>query len=279
MADITKPSAKVTIAVPHYKTLELTKLCLRSLKKFTDLNEARVIVVDNGSNDESTEYLRTVEWINLVEREPIAGESGPLAHSRALDLALEMTQTPYYLSIHTDTIVTSDKWLDFLLSKIEKDDQCAGVGSWKLEFKSPVRVFLKKLEERWQRNFWHPATGRDSGRIAGYGDNYYYLRSHCALYKTDLVRKHTNGFSDGGETAGKVLHKKLIDAGYTMKFIPTHDLIRYMQHLNHATMVLCPDRSGKKTGTQKEYNRIMQQLNRINSTQLLADEDLDKSIN
>ena len=41
----------VTILIPNYKTLELTKVCLRLIRKFTNLDQAKVIVIDNDSQD------------------------------------------------------------------------------------------------------------------------------------------------------------------------------------------------------------------------------------
>src|SRR5690349_8060360 len=78
---------QVTILIPNYKTLRLTKLCLRLLRKFTDLNKIRALVIDNDSQDESLDYLRTVTWIDLIERKSIPGESPVQSHSRALDMA------------------------------------------------------------------------------------------------------------------------------------------------------------------------------------------------
>ena len=47
---------RVTILVPNYKTLLITQICLRLLRKHTDPNIADVIVIDNDSQDTSTEY-------------------------------------------------------------------------------------------------------------------------------------------------------------------------------------------------------------------------------
>ena len=109
---------EVTIIIPNYRTVDLTKLCLRSLRRHTNLERVRVIVVDNDSQDASTEYLRSVEWIRLIERPPVPGETGPEMHARALDLALAEVDTPYFMVIHTDTIVINDLWLDFLINRI-----------------------------------------------------------------------------------------------------------------------------------------------------------------
>ena len=56
----------VTILIPHFQTLELIRLCLRSIRMMTG-GEYRVVVLDNGSQDASLDYLRSVPWIELVE--------------------------------------------------------------------------------------------------------------------------------------------------------------------------------------------------------------------
>jgi GT2 family glycosyltransferase len=105
----------VTILVPNYRTLVLTQLCLRLIRYWTDPKLYRVIVIDNDSQDDSLAYLKTVSWIDLIERKAIPGEGAPLSHSRALDQALALVDTPYVLSIHTDTLVKQAAWLPFLL--------------------------------------------------------------------------------------------------------------------------------------------------------------------
>jgi len=266
----------VSILIPHYKTLELTKLCLRSIKKYTDLKKAHVIVIDNDSGDESTVYLRTLKWITLIERDVILNESPPLAHARALDLGMESVETKYVLSIHTDTIVYHNKWLDFLLEELEKDENIAGVGSWKLEQKPAVKLLVKKIEKLWQTKIWYPLCGKGEGAIEGIGKNYYYLRSHCALYKTDLLRQYSCTFNDGSEPTGKVLHNKLKERGHVMVFLQSEDLLPYVKHLNHATMILNPEISGRKTGSKKEFRRISKELERLDYKAILKDSAIDQ---
>ena len=59
--------AEVSILIPHYKTLEMTKLCLRLLRKNSDLNRIRVIVIDNGSSDKTLEILSGFKEIKLID--------------------------------------------------------------------------------------------------------------------------------------------------------------------------------------------------------------------
>lgn len=48
---------EVTILIPNYKTPDITKICLRLIRKHTDFSKVEVIVVDNHSNDASLAYL------------------------------------------------------------------------------------------------------------------------------------------------------------------------------------------------------------------------------
>lgn len=265
--------ALVTILVPNYKTLELTKLCLRLLRKYTDSNQAKVVVIDNDSQDESLGYLRTVSWIELIERKAIAGESPVQSHARALDMALERVTTQYVLSIHTDTLVKHPRWLPFLLSQIEKKPTIAGVGSWKLESKPLWRQLLKLLERQWQ-SLYYRLIGKTSHGLEGMGKNYYYLRSHCALYRTELLKKLNLHFADGDMVAGKEMHKKLVESNYQMIFLPSDILIKYLEHINHATTVLNPHLSRQKS-VDKGRRRIEKSLARMNVAAILQDASLD----
>jgi GT2 family glycosyltransferase len=263
----------VTILVPHYKTLELTKLCLRLLRKYTDPQLAKVIVIDNDSQDESLDYLRSLSWIELIERKT-TGEIPVLAHSRALDQALERVTTPYVLSIHTDSLVRHKDWLTFLLAQIEKYPNVAGVGSWKLESKPAWRSALKWIERCAQLAYYR-LMGSDKHPLEGVGKNYYYLRSHCALYRMDLLRAMNLHFSDGDMVAGKAMHKALVDAGYKMTFLTSDVLIKYLDHVNHATTVLNPHLSSRQKSVDKGMRRIRKSLAKVNAEAVLADARLD----
>lgn len=266
----------VTILIPNYKTPELTKMCLRLIRKHTDRSHIRVIVIDNNSADASLDYLRSLSWITLIERPTYPEETPSLSHSRALDEAMQQVTTPYVLSIHTDTFIRRDDWLDFLLDKINAHDNIAGVGSWKLEVKPWIKRVLKKIEFTLQ-SLYFPLTGKGYGKLAGKGDNFLYLRSHCALYRTDLLWKYNLSFSQENDTAGRIMHKKLVEHGYEMCFLPPETLIKYLVHLNHATMLLNAGLGiAKKRKRAIGLKRIQQIFNEFNAEQILVDASLDK---
>lgn len=256
----------VTIAIVNYQTPDLTRLCLRSLRKFTDPERVRIVVIDNNSKDDSIDYLRSLDWIEVVARRPVPGETPPESHARALDIGLEMADTPYFFVMHTDTIMVDSGWLDYLIGEIEKSGDIAGVGSWKMEIESPWKTIGQKIETFVREKILRRRSRRHRRQ---------YLRSHGALYRTKPLKTHTSGFCDG-DTAGKSAHLHLEAAGFRMAFLPVRELNRHMRHLNHATMILNPEISGRNTGTAKARQRIQQQLNNIGFKEILNNDKLDK---
>ena len=251
----------LSVIVPNYKTPELTKICFRLLRKYTDTGKIRVIAIDNASGDASTEYLRKLTWIDLIERKVPEGEPGVLMHANALDEAFALVTTPYVMIMHTDTFCLHPDWLDYILGHFDSD-KTAGVGSWKLE---PPRSLLWRtghlLEEMFRRLF------RKKTR-----QEIKYLRGHCAVYRTDLVRKYTNGFYDG-DSAGRAMHIKLEAAGFNMVFLPSQELGKFICHLNHATMILNPGAKDRKTGKASAGIRLGKKMQVFQD--VLEADDLD----
>jgi hypothetical protein len=60
------------------------------------MGKAKVIVIDNDSQDASLDYLRGLLWIELIERRVVPSEGAISAHSRALDLGLERATTWFF---------------------------------------------------------------------------------------------------------------------------------------------------------------------------------------
>jgi len=255
---------EVTVLIPNYRTPEITVLCLRLLRKHTDPSKVLVIVIDNNSNDQSLEYLRGLRWIRLIERVPQADESGPLSHARALDEGVSHVQTPYFIVLHSDTFVKRRDWIDALLKPMKHDSNLGGVGSWKLGTLSLAGLAKQWLQESFP--FWKHREAPIR-----------YLRSHCAIYRTDLVMKHGLKFAERGECwpAGKILHDRLVSLGYSVQFLSPQFLSAYITHLEHATMVLNPDLGASHRTIVKGVARIKRVFKELNADQILGDASLD----
>lgn len=240
---------ELAVLIPNFKTPELIRIALRLLKLHTaDLSRIEILVVDNDSQDESAEYLRTIPWIRLFERPAIPGEPGYVQHARSLDMLLEHVTAPYVMVMHTDTFLIADDWLDYLLSFFKDQPKLAGVGSWKLEKEPFLKSIGQELETAVRRLFGHKIRSKER-----------YLRSHCAVYRTGLLRHYTGGFYDG-ESAGVAAHRKLLKAGFEMKFIPAKELIPHVVHLNHATVILHPESGGKRTSKPQAAHKLQKEM-------------------
>ncbi len=139
-------SGKATICIVNYKTLDLTKLCLRSIRKFTKY-PYEVIVVDNDSQDESLEYLKSLKWIRLIHRDTSADSGGGHSHGAALELGRQSCNTEFFISMHSDTFITKNNWLTELIAYFENDEKIVCVGSGKVELTPKWRTWLKKATD------------------------------------------------------------------------------------------------------------------------------------
>ncbi len=272
MVDVIKE--KATICIVNYKTLDFTRLCLRSIRKFTGY-PYEAIVVDNDSQDESLEYLKALSWIRLIERRPAADElGGGFAHGAALGLGLENCNTEFFVSMHSDTFVQKHNWLTDLISYFSSDEDVACVGSGKIELTPKWRILLKEATDL--RTFRRKLL-RVPDPIGKYR---YYNRTICCVYRTEILHSERLSFlmdRDKGLTAGKKLYFELVDRGYRTVELPPSVIGRYVIHLAHATQVINPQEFTPQKRTIRKCNRL---VNKVLSSELiqniLADDSLDQ---
>ena len=263
-----------TLCVVNYKTLDLTRLCLRSIRKFTH-PPYEVIVVDNNSQDASTEYLRQLKWIRLIERTDSANDSsGGFAHAAALDLALAQTQTEFFVSLHSDTFVRRKNWLGELLALFAGDLKMACVGGGKVELSSGWQDCFKKLTD------FKTLKRKLLQTPDPLGMHRYYNRTVCSIYRTNVLKKENLSFlmdREKGLTVGKKLYFELIDRGYKTVELSDRVMRQYLYHLAHATQVVNAGQYKLKQRTVKKISRLIDQIMQSEQVrQILKDEMLDR---
>lgn len=264
----------VSIIVPHYQTPELAKLCLRSIRKFTHDYDYEVIVVDNASKgDASLDYLRSVEWIRLIER---TGEiaTGSLAHREAVAIGFQEARAPFVLTVHTDTIPIREDWLKFHLDPMLADDSIAAIGTDKLVLRSPLQESLRQVEDvlTWWKRF----------RPVRKNNRQPYIRSHCALYRRSIMDQHGLTYTDHATlTAGQGLHHDLVRLGYECRLLDPRDVSQRVVHLNHATELLLPELQSESRLLHlwRGKSRLRRFFQQAAIQQLLEDASLDKNTN
>lgn len=248
---------KATIGIINYKTLDFTRLCLRTIRKFTR-DPYEVIVVDNGSRDPSLEYLKSLPWIRLIERPAQADHlGGAYAHAAALDLALENCHTEFFISLHSDAFIRRDNWLGELIGYFRGDPRVACVGSGKIENIPLWRRWLKKaIDVRTLRR----KLRREPDPL---GIRRYYNRTICCLYRTEVLQREHLSFvmnHDQGLTAGQKLYFELVDRGYKTVELSPSAMSRYLVHLTHATQVLNDEEFNLRRGTVRKCQRLIDKV-------------------
>ena len=87
----------VAIAVVSWNTRSLLEECLRSMQADADAGRARVIVVDNGSNDGSAEMVTSeFPWAELIANTDNVG------FGAAVNTAIANTDTPWIAAANAD---------------------------------------------------------------------------------------------------------------------------------------------------------------------------------
>ncbi len=258
----------VSIVVPHFQTPELVRLCLRSIRCQTRDVPYEVIVVDNNSRDDrSLDYLRSVEWIRLIERTEGVGAIS-LGHKEAVDIGFAAARAPFVMAFHTDTIPIRHDWLSWHVEQLMADPQIAAVGTYKLEFKSPWELRLRSWSERLLR--WKSTSTQNGAHRA-------YIRSHCALYRREVLDQLGLRYNaDPTETAGRDIHFAIEQQGYVAKMLSIPETMRRIVHLNHGTMVLLPELGADGRTIRRGQSRIARFLAQPEIRAIYEDDSLDQ---
>ncbi len=259
----------VSIVIPHFQTPDLAKLCLRSIREHTRDVPYEVIVVDNDSRDDrSLNYLRSVEWIRLIERTDVS-DNPATAHKEAVDLGFTAATAPFVMAFHTDSIPIRHDWLSWHVGHLTADPRIAAVGTYKLELKSPWLLRLRT---------WTDRLLSSCRRSSEPGDHRPYIRSHCALYRRDVLEQLGLSYNgDPNATAGCDIHFELERHGHVAKLLSVEETLQRVVHLNHGTMVLLPELGAPRRTIRKGRTRIERFLARSEIRDVCDNASLDKA--
>ena len=99
----------VTVIVLAWNRWELTRRCLETLRRHTNFDTAEILVVDNGSTDETPERLKETGWIRVLRLPSNLGfVRGNNAGIAAADPAGDV------LLLNNDVEILHDGWLERL---------------------------------------------------------------------------------------------------------------------------------------------------------------------
>ena len=269
------PEGLASIVIPHYQTEDLVRLCLRAIRRLTDV-PYEAIVVDNDSRDGSLEYLRRVGWIRLIERGAATEPDAVGAHAGAMDVGTAAARGRWLVSLHTDTIVRRQGWLRDLLARLEANPRAAALGADKIDTDPPWYRAMKRLwDVRRMRAAWRRVRGL--GPDPKRSDLAWYPRSYCAIYRLDRVRELGLTWQPAPEhPAGELLYRGLMGAGCEAVRLDGSEMHAYVEHVSHATALL--GRGGLRhwRGNQKVRRGLARVMGSDLAADLLSDDSLDR---
>lgn len=105
--------ARASIVMSVHDQLALTRACLESLARTTEPFE--LVVVDNGSTDETPQFFERLAYPHPVHVERNAKNDSVIA---TLNRAWRAAETDYVCVLHHDTEMLEPRWLERLLAAL-----------------------------------------------------------------------------------------------------------------------------------------------------------------
>lgn len=227
---------RFAVGLVNYKTAEMTRMCLNLLRRSLAGFAAEVWVVDNGSDDESSSYLRSLDWIHLVERHPDEAEAGFLAHGRALNLIQERTTCDYLFLLHTDTLVYDGQVFRHLLAACLADSDIFAAGCLEQidrgRLRSGWRFASRFASHQFRRAKY--ALGLPSKPPKPFRETY--IKSFFALWNLRLMRENGLRFLMAERIPGYEAQDFLLEAGYRRQLFSCGRVFRHLDHIEAGTV-------------------------------------------
>jgi GT2 family glycosyltransferase len=219
-------SFDVSIVIPAYNNFSYTKQCVFSIFKNHPLLNFEVIIIDNGSTDETKEYFAEFNGLNNFR---FISNDENLGFAKASNIGAKISRSQNILFLNNDTVVSKGA-IDELYCSINSGE----AKSLKIGAAGPLLLYPDKkiqqagimFEERLVP--YNAYSGMD---ISGCGQsdikNTIYIRSYNALTAACLMLKKevfetVGGFDDGYINGFEDVDfcLKLREAGYRLIFNP-----------------------------------------------------------
>jgi GT2 family glycosyltransferase len=118
----TSIDSKVGIIILNYNQPWYTEECIYSIKKYTRV-PYEIIIVDNGSTDDSISRLQKIKDITLISNKKNEG------FSKGCNIGAAKSTSDFFLFLNNDTLVKKPLWLSNLLYQMKMDETIGAIGA------------------------------------------------------------------------------------------------------------------------------------------------------
>jgi GT2 family glycosyltransferase len=231
---------KASVLIVTYNNLKLTRLCLDSVFRTTEEVSYEIIVVDNGSEDQTPNYLRQIEQdhdhVSVILNPDNAG------FAVANNQAVRQAHGQYIAFLNNDTVVTPG-WLSRMISHLEADPALGMVGPVTNAIGNEARIDVEYTDLAHMESF----AARYTEEHGGQSFEVRMLALFCAVIRRELLEQV--GLLDERYEIGMFedddLAQKIRQAGRTLRCV--EDV--FVHHASSAAF--------QKLASQ-EYQRIFQ---------------------
>lgn len=194
---------RISIVIPNFNGLNFLKICLNSLERNSSGKSRTysldIIIVDNGSNDGSIEYLK--DKLNNINLNNINSKNinyhvlfndNNLGFSKAVNQGINFSNSlnsNYICLLNNDVEITSD-FFYYLLKAIEKDPKIFSVSSKMLQYKN--KDLIDDAGDEYTLLGWTKKSGDGLDKSITRYSNPREIFSSCAgaaLYRTSILNE------------------------------------------------------------------------------------------
>lgn len=225
---------KLSIVVLTHNQCEITGRLFQSLNGFmSSCNNAEIILVDNGSSDNTSEELMPFKhrWngrLSIIVNKKNRGVAG------GRNQGLRIAHGEYVMLLDNDTIVTSDAIWN-LIAYLDNHPQCGLVSPALISpdghFQANAKPFPGILQKI--RHLLRLPESK-TAKIDSISEHPFYLIGACQLFRRELL--DIIGYLDekiffGPEDADFCM--RIREAGYTVDYLPSVSIIHDWQRTSH----------------------------------------------
>lgn len=178
-----------------------------------------IIAIDSGSRDGTSDYLRGLRDVRLIEIAP-----REFGHGKTRNLGAELADAEFVAFLTHDAEPVDENWLLNLVSSAEQDPAIAGVFGRHIAYETASPFTKSDLDKHFEGFFAHPlvvSRGLDPSRYdsdEGWRQMLHFYSDNNSLLRKSVWEKHP--YPDVEFAEDQIWARSIIEAGYSKAFAP-----------------------------------------------------------